>query len=103
MKTETKMNIGAWLSFADAHKPRGSQFVGVAIVKANEPNAAVAACIELGIWPEGIAGLDVEILPVDLDNYEAVDLNRMLNRADAERLGVKATVNVRGNWRQWAS
>lgn len=86
-----KIVQGAWLSFADAHAPKGQMFLGVIIVKADDPNAAVARVIELGLWPQ-IPGLDVEILPVDLNHYQPGEIDRMLDRAAAERLGVEVTV-----------
>lgn len=91
--TEKKPVLGWWLSFADAKKPRGQMFVGCAIVQAADPNVAVAQCLMLGIWPENVPGLDVEFVPVDLNQYAVTDLNRMLTREDAERLGNEVTVS----------
>ena len=84
--------LGWWFSFADANKPKGQMFVGIAIVGAEDPNAGMARCIELGIWPSHVAGLDIEILPVDLNEYDAADMDKMLSRADAERLGNQVTI-----------
>jgi hypothetical protein len=71
IKSEKKIVQGAWLSFADAHKPKGQMFLGVIIVKADDPNAAVERVIELGLWPHDIPGLDVEILPGGLERLQA--------------------------------
>ena len=42
-----------WLSFADAHRPRGSQFLGVAIVEAANFKAAIDVAWKLGCNPGG--------------------------------------------------
>ncbi len=54
---------------------------------AEDRNAAVARCLELGIWPKDVKGLDVEMVPVDLEYYRAQDLDRMLDKEEALRLG----------------
>jgi hypothetical protein len=89
---DKKPQLGAWLSFADAHRPKGHMFLGIVIVKADDPNAAVARVIELGLWPENVPGLDVEILPVNLNDYQPGEIDRMLDRTAAEQLGVEVTV-----------
>jgi hypothetical protein len=91
-----KIVQGAWLSFADAHMPKGQMFVGVIIVKADDPNAAVARVVELGLWPD-LPGLDVEILPVDLNDYQPEEIDRMLDRTGAEQLGIQVTVRKKGH------
>lgn len=81
--------LGWWLSFADTTK---GKFIGIAIVKGCDQNWAVARCVELGIFPDVKNGLDIDFTPVDLQAYDPADLDRMLSREDAERLGDRVIV-----------
>src|SRR5271157_652737 len=85
---------GIWISFADMVKPKGQMFVGVIIVKATEPNAAVARVVELGLWPK-IPGsyIDIAMWSVDIEEYSPNDIDRMLTEHEAAGLGARTTVS----------
>lgn len=70
-----------WLSFADPKRPRGLQFLGVAIVEADEFIPAVERAIKDGINPGGdVKGARVpEFLPRPPSNY----VGRLLTRDEA--------------------
>ena len=72
-----------WLSFTDASRPKGSQFLGVAIVEARGIAGAVTAAHRLGINPGG-AVLAIAIPP---EHVPALSYrNRLLSRDEAEAL-----------------
>lgn len=96
-----------WLSFADADRPKGQQFLGVVIVDVSEQEAAAAlaakpdmhdqvegpwigaairACWQAGVNPGGEVGsmrIDDSAPPGALDRYPRLTL---LSRADVARL-----------------
>lgn len=68
-----------WMSFADPKRPKGQQFLGVAIVEADEFLHAVSISHRLGINPGGeIAGY---VLP---QPPPAGMQHRLLTKAEAE-------------------
>jgi hypothetical protein len=68
-----------WLSFADPHRPEGTQFLGVAIVEADSFLSAHSQCNRLGINPGGeIRGFELGAVP------DKRDMNRLLTRDEAE-------------------
>ena len=78
-----------WLNFEDPERPKGLQFLGVAIVEATDMLSAVGATNALGINPGGEAeGVEILAARVPPPDYR----NRLLSRAD-----VKAMVEGRFN------
>lgn len=74
-----------WLSFADADLPKGSQFLGAAIVRAPGFAHAIAKTHALGINPGG----EVQCVqyPPDVEPQpEHVD--RLLSRREIEEAGI---------------
>ena len=71
-----------WLSFADGRKPKGSQFLGAAIVSGNNFLEAVRKSHKLGCNPGG----QVQGLPI-LNNLSIPEhwLNRLLTRSECEQ------------------
>lgn len=70
-----------WLSFADTKKPKGEQFLGVAIVRANGAAEAVRIAWKLGINPGGEVAFQELATPPPLKVRR-----RLLTRAEAELL-----------------
>jgi hypothetical protein len=69
-----------WLSFADPGRPKGTQFLGVAIVNADDFLAAVRKAHALGINPGGeVQGFETPLLPA------AKYLDRLLTKEEAEK------------------
>ena len=66
-----------WLSFADPHRARNDQFLGVAIVEAAGPITASLVAHDLGVNPGG----EVAILPLKPEDRE-----RLLSREEAQAL-----------------
>lgn len=74
-----------WLSFADGLKPEGSQFLGVAIVKADTLAAAVRDTWERGINPGGeVMGFHVPERAAD--TLGEADIGRLLTKDEANAL-----------------
>jgi hypothetical protein len=74
-----------WLSFADADKPPGQAFLGVAIVHTDTDSliAAVRKAHELGCNPGGeVMGYLIEAT----DSVPASSIGRLLSREEAESL-----------------
>ncbi len=72
-----------WLSFADPDKPRGTQFLGVAIVEELDFIGAIKRAHALGCNPGGeVLGYTV---PERIDVPE-VWMDRLLTRAEAEQV-----------------
>lgn len=67
-----------WLSFADPHRPQGSQFLGVVIVEAEGDMEAFAKTNVLGVNPGGEIQYVPLPLPVDV-TWE----NRLLTKEEA--------------------
>ena len=71
-----------WLSFCDRDRPKGKQFLGVALVEANNLPDAITATWERGCNPGG------EVLSLEVPETEASRvrpyLNRLLSKAEAE-------------------
>jgi hypothetical protein len=93
--------VGQWLSFADPDKPRGKQFLGVAIIEASTPPLeAIAKTSRLGINPGG----EVVGYLVNLEDYCAADIDRLLTESEALRLGNKVVRTEHGikdiNWEE---
>lgn len=69
-----------WLSFADGDKPRGEQFLGVAVVEADgddlkeQMSDALSIAWELGINPGG----SVQGMPIPRDSIPPDCINRLL-------------------------
>jgi hypothetical protein len=73
-----------WLSFADPQRPHGSQFLGVAVVRAPGFVTATVIARQLGINPGGeVRGF---ALPDDAPVTEA-DMNRLLSHDEARAIG----------------
>lgn len=71
-----------WLSFCDPHKPEGSQFLGVILIKGYGFMDAVSRCNMLGINPGGeVQGYELPLTRVPKDEGNA---NRLLNKMEAE-------------------
>lgn len=72
-----------WLSFCDPARPKGEQFLGVAIVRAGGVVSAAAEAGRLGINPGGeVAGAD---LPMEPDEaWRLAWCERLLTREEAE-------------------
>ena len=71
-----------WMSFCDTGKPRGQQFLGVAIIKAPGFAHAHQRACALGINPGG----QIQAQPVEgvADDYH----DRLLSRAELETAGL---------------
>jgi hypothetical protein len=72
-----------WLSFADGRLPAGSQFLGVAIVKAPGLSWATRRTHELGINPGG------EVVALQFPDWASPPdgfTDRLLTRAEAESM-----------------
>lgn len=70
-----------WLSFSDPERPKGSQFLGVAIVKARGMGTATVAASLLGINPGGhVWGVAIDDERVPPPEYR----ERLLSRTDAQ-------------------
>ena len=52
-RTARERPVWWWLSFADGEKPKGEQFLGVAVVKAINVTEAIREAWRLGINPGG--------------------------------------------------
>ena len=73
-----------WLSFADPDKPKGSQFLGVAIVEAESFHEALTQAWALGCNPGGeVAGSDVSDGDFKLPQEF---VHRLLDREEIDRL-----------------
>lgn len=71
-----------WLSFADAHKPRGSQNLGCAVVQADSLVEAVQEAHLMGCNPGGqVLGQPMPYLP------RGMPINRLLTPAELEKFG----------------
>lgn len=73
-----------WLSFCDDEKPKGSQFLGVIIIKASDVVDAVAKSHFLGINPGG------EILAYELSDEASAEIpenfrNRLLSKDELKK------------------
>lgn len=78
-----------WLSFADPHKPKGEQFLGVAIVQAASMKLAVSRTWELQINPGGeVIGVPIIRKNVKPDKYllvmEPALHNKLLSLLDLQ-------------------
>lgn len=63
-----------WLSFADGARPQGQQFLGVAIVPADDMIAAVRLTHRLGINPGGeVRGGPLCTIPAGLPTERLLD------------------------------
>lgn len=72
-----------WLSFADPHKPKGTQFLGAVIVKARGEASATQKVNWLGLNPGG------EIMFVKIPDGKVPkeeDTHRLLMREEAESI-----------------
>lgn len=75
-----------WLSFADPHRPKGEQFLGVSIIEAPGFGAATLTAHILGCNPGGeVQGLEIHerfhhVLTPDY-------IGRLLTRAEIDALG----------------
>jgi hypothetical protein len=79
-----------WLSFCDDERPKGSQFLGVAIVHGIDPIDAVGAAWALGINPGGqVAVAEVVEVPVRFRG-------RLLSREEAG--AVNDWIEKYGKW-----
>lgn len=82
-----------WLSFADQELPEGSQFLGVAIVRAAGFVTAVGRTVILGINPGGeCKGVAIRASAPIPESY----LNRLLNIREVEELDALMTKFLRG-------
>lgn len=73
-----------WLSFADPDMPKGSQFLGVAIVRASNPEEAIKECWKMKINPGG----QVAFMEIELDKYKDVPIeaiNKLLSMAEIKK------------------
>ena len=70
-----------WMSFVD---PDDGHFLGVAIVHAEDPLTAVQEAWARGCNPGGEVGI---MGPFPPDVVAEADMNRLLDRAEAERVG----------------
>jgi len=77
MAGKGKMKRWFWLSFADSERPAGQHFIGVALVLAKDPVAAMKTAWTLGINPGG----QIAAWPLD-DAPEERWTNRLLTRED---------------------
>jgi len=76
-----------WLSFCDPDKPKGTQFLGVAIVVAQNFGAAVLTAGLAGCNPGGeVEGylFNSDACPVDVEPY----LNRLMSKTELEEAGL---------------
>lgn len=74
-----------WFSFADSDLPKESQFLGCAVIEAQDFGSAVVTTWLLGCNPGGeVKALQIpnELMP----GIPLTDRNRLLTRADAARL-----------------
>lgn len=74
-----------WMSFADARKEPGTQFLGVALVAADDMSCALREAWARGINPGG----DVQAFELPLAVAEKIPpeyRNRLLSRDEAEAL-----------------
>lgn len=68
-----------WLSFADPDRPKGEQFLGVAIVRARGLGLAITRCHQLKINPGGqVQGYEI---PPDVKIVEGT-ADRLLSRKE---------------------
>lgn len=80
-----------WLSFVDPDKsappdeqvPGGGGFLGVAIVEADGPGAAITAAWEHGCNPGGQVGI---VGPAPIDTWPVEMWNRLLTAEEAQAL-----------------
>lgn len=82
-----------WCSFADGNLPKGRQFLGVAVVEADNITIALTRINFLGINPGGevvFAPIPPELAPSD----EWV--NRLLSRKEAEQLSAEMDAHLPG-------
>lgn len=73
-----------WLSFCDSNRPKGRQFLGAAVVEANDLAEAITKS-----WPEGCnPGGEVLSAEIPKPEYARVrpHLNRLMQREELERL-----------------
>jgi len=73
-----------WLSFCDPDKPRGQQFLGVAIVEAPGPVHAQCSTWALGINPGG------EVMTYQAGDVPVEYRHRLLSRAELKAAGLIA-------------
>lgn len=80
-----------WLSFCDAKRPEGQQFLGCAVVAASRPDEAIRVAWILGCNPGGevrsIAFEATAPLPARL-------VGRLLQRAEAESADTTAAIKA---------
>jgi hypothetical protein len=71
-----------WLSFADPDKPKGSQFLGLVIIEADDPEGAIQEAHRKRINPGG------EVAMTRVPDDFALDMrDRLLTKAEAEEIG----------------
>ena len=71
-----------WLSFADANRPKGTQFLGAVLVRAGSMIEAVGNAHILGINPGGeVRGFEIPDGTEPIASYT----NRLLNREECEQ------------------
>lgn len=76
-----------WLSFCDPTKPEGEQFLGAAIVRAENLGDALTKSWKKGCNPGGeVAGVMIECTPEDLVEG---DFERLIQHDEMERRGWK--------------
>jgi hypothetical protein len=90
-----------YMSFADPNKPEGTQFLGAAIVEADDLAEATKKTWRLGINPGGEV-LSFEV-PEELEHrvYEQNAINKLLSFEDLDSLEHKYTghgVSYLGDW-----
>lgn len=68
-----------WLSFADPARPKGQQFLGVSVVRAESFTQAVFQARSLGINPGG----QVQGFEVESGTIPEGDIERLLSRDEA--------------------
>lgn len=68
-----------WLSFADPKRPKGTQFLGAAIVEASTFDLAIREAWHRGVNPGGeVQGIAID--KADADRVPREWVNRLLNR-----------------------
>lgn len=90
---ETRPGRTWWLSFCDARKPQGAQFVGVVIVRADSFSMAVFEAHRLKCNPPGAEVQGTEWAPVKF--VDPTKLGVLLTRDEAEALEAETAAKAR--------
>ena len=79
-----------WLSFTDADRSEGQQFLGVIVTRAWSLKAAITWTHVLGINPGG-GVLSIQLDQSESDQVRQLPRDQLLSRAQLEQLGIELT------------